>query len=153
MRHRDSVSPKSAVEIVVTRERFFAVCFAALWLVAAVPSLAVDPPPYASAGIGDDDPLAPLTGDYNLQLVFATQGSGDYLADVGVLISDANKRPLLSTLSPGPLFYVRLPAGNYQLRVEFAGVAQARSVTIGGLRRQSVYFYWPGAEAAAEARK
>ena len=134
------------------RSRYILACFTAFWLAAAGPLLA-EPPPYSSAGIGDDDPLAPLTGDYNLQLVFATQGSGEYLADVGVLIADAHKRPLLSTRSPGPLFYVRLPAGSYRIRAEFAGLAQERSVTIGDVRRQSVYFYWPGAETAAAARK
>ena len=120
-----------------------------LLLATAAVVQAAGPPPHTSAGIGDDDPLAPLVGDYNLQFVFATQGSGEYLADIDVLIADAQGQPVLATRSPGPLFYVSLPAGKYRVRVDYAGQAQTKAVTVGDRRRQSIYFYWPGGQAAA----
>lgn len=105
---------------------------------AAAPAIA-----YESSGIGDDDPLAAMAGDYNLQLVFATQGSGEYLADVKVLIADAKGKTLLEAESPGPMFFVRLPPGSFRISADFHGVALRKSVTIGDRRRQSLYFHWP----------
>lgn len=116
--------------------------FCALWLAGAAAHAAE--PPHLSGGIGDDDPLLAVTGDYNLQLVFATQGSGEYLADVRVSIADSGERVLLETVSPGPLFYVSLPAGSYRVTAEFSGKSLRKTVALGDLRQQSVHFYWPG---------
>lgn len=126
---------------------------AAVCLLAAGRGLAADPPAYASAGIGDDDPLAVIAGDYNLQLVFALQGSGSYLADVRVRIVDAAGHSLLEEQSPGPLFYVRLPAGTYRISAEFQGLAVHRSIALGGRRLQSLYFYWPREDVETDKRR
>jgi hypothetical protein len=121
-----------------------------VWLLVSGPTLAGErpvtistPPPYVSGGIGDDDPLAEMTGDFNLQLVFATQGSGEYLADIRVRISDAKGNPLLEAESPGPFFYVRLPAGAYRIRAEFEGKPLERPVVVSDRRLRNLYFYWP----------
>lgn len=119
-------------------------------LPAEPPRGAVTPPAHASGGVGDDDPLLLIAGDYNLQCVFATQGSGEYLADVKVLIADAAGRAQLETVSPGPLFYVRLPPGSYRITAAYGGKPVHRSVVITDRRRQSLYFYWPGEETGAE---
>ena len=119
------------------------------WLFSASLSLAADQQanavtiPHESAGIGDDDPLAAIAGDYNLQLVFATQGSGEYLADIKVLIADTKGKTLLDAESPGPFFFVRLPTGSYRISADFHGVPLRKSVTIGDHRRQNLYFHWP----------
>ena len=106
-------------------------------------------PSYLSGGIGDDDPLLALTGDYNVQFVFATQGSGEYLADVKVSVVDARDRLVLETVSPGPLFYVSLSSGTYRVTAEFGGKPLRKSVAVDDRRRQSVHFYWPGSDAPA----
>ena len=98
---------------------------------------------HESAGIGDDDPLAAIAGDYNLQLVFALQGSGEYLADIRVLIADARGNALLDEISSGPLFFVRLPAGSYRVNADFHGTPLKKSVTVSDRRLQNLYFYWP----------
>ena len=128
----------------MSRVAYVAAALCAGWLAGATVQAAE--PTYLSGGIGDDDPLLALTGDYNLQLVFATQGSGEYLADVKVALVDARDRVVLETVSPGPLFYVSLPAGTYRVTAEFAGKPVRKSVTLGE-RRQSVHFYWPGSDA------
>ena len=133
----------------MTPSAFVVASLSALWLATGAPVLAAEALPHSSGGIGDDDPLAQLVGDYNVQFVFATRGSGEYLADVDVQIADAQDKVLLATRSPGPLFYVTLPVGRYRVRAEYAGQAQTRAVVIGHLRRQNLFFYWPGAEAAA----
>jgi hypothetical protein len=126
---------------------------AAVCLLAAGRGLAADPPSYASAGIGDDDPLAVIAGDYNLQLVFALQGSGSYLADIRVRIADATGRSLLDAQSPGPLFYVRLPAGTYRVSAEFQGQPVHRSIALTGRGLQSLYFYWPREDVETDKRR
>ena len=137
---------KSIRETSVNRVAYVAAVLCAGWLAGATAQAAE--PPYLSGGIGDDDPLLALSGDYNLQLVFATQGSGEYLADVKVSVVDARDRLVLETVSPGPLFYVSLPNGTYRVSAEFGGKSLRKSVTLGE-RRQSVHFYWPGSDAPA----
>ena len=133
----------------MTRSALVILALSATWLFAAEASTAAERPPpappiaYESSGIGDDDPLAAIAGDYNLQLVFATQGSGEYLADVKVLIADGKGNTLLDAESPGPMFFVRLPAGSYRISADFHGVPLRKSVTISDRRRQNLYFHWP----------
>ena len=132
---------------------------AVTWLFAAGLSLAANQQariatvPHESAGIGDDDPLAAIAGGYNLQLVFATQGSGEYLADIKVLIADTKGNALLDEESPGPMFFVRLPAGNYRISAEFHGTPLRRSVTVSDRRLQNLYFYWPQEASETEKRR
>lgn len=133
----------------MTRPALVIFALSAAWLFAAHPSAAADRQPsvptiaHESGGIGDDDPLAAIAGDYNLQLIFATQGSGEYLADVKVLIADTKGNTLLDAESPGPFFFVRLPVGSYRISADFHGAPLRKSVTIGDRRRQNVYFHWP----------
>lgn len=100
-------------------------------------------PAHASSGIGDDDPLATLSGEYTLQIVFATQGSGEYLADVRLQIADAKGGTLLESESPGPFFFVRLPAGTYRISADFNGTPLQKSVVLTGRGLKTLYFYWP----------
>ena len=104
---------------------------------------ATPPIAHQSGGIGDDDPLAIIAGDYNLQLVFAAQGSGEYLADIRVLIADAKGHTLVDEKSPGPLFFVRLPAGSYLISADFNGTPLRKSVTISDRKLKTLYFHWP----------
>ena len=109
--------------------------------------------PHQSTGIGDDDPLAAILGDFNLQLVFAAQGSGEYLADVKILIADAKGNTLLDEKSPGPIFFVRLPAGSYRISANFDGTPLQKSITISDRRRQNLYFHWPHEASETEKRR
>lgn len=68
--------------------------------------------------------------EYNLHLVFATKGSGEYLADVNVTIKKMSGAKVLETGIARPAFYANLPPGNYRISAEFAGKSQSRSVTL-----------------------
>ena len=133
----------------MTRSPLVTVALAVSWLLATSLSPAVEcgidagAIPRQSSGIGDDDPLAGIVGDYNLQLVFATQGSGEYLADIRVLIADAKGLTLVDEKSPGPLFFVRLPAGSYRISADFNGTPLRKSVSVSDRKLQNLYFYWP----------
>lgn len=104
---------------------------------------------YLSGGIGSDDPVARMAEDYNLHLVFATQGSGAYVADVRVLIEDAKGKKILEADSPGPIFYAKLPTGNYRVTAEYEGKSLRKSVTVKDRRLRDLYFHWRGEPAAA----
>lgn len=97
---------------------------------------------FVSAGVGDDDPLLATKKDYNLHLLFAKKGSGEYLADVNVSVQDAAGSTLVSTMAGGPLFFARLPPGNYRISVEFEGKPLGKSVSLGRNESKDLYFYW-----------
>jgi len=101
---------------------------------------------HASARIGDDDPLEieALRRTHNLQLVFAEQGSGAYLADVRVRLFGSGGQEVLAALASGPFFFVRLPAGRYRVEAEFNGRVVSRTTSISQNGIRDLYFYWPG---------
>ncbi|MEZ5601049.1 MAG: hypothetical protein R3F36_08715 [Candidatus Competibacteraceae bacterium] len=70
------------------------------------------------------------------------QGSGDYLADIKVIIIvDKRGETVLSAVSNGPWFYAQLPPGTYTVEVSTPDQAQRQPVTIGA-RQSRLNFYW-----------
>lgn len=106
--------------------------------------------PYATGGVGTDEQehLKTLEQEgYNLRLLFAEQGTGAYLADVGVMVRDASGRTVLDTLADGPALVAKLPPGHYEVTAERNGIRQTRTVTVG--RGGQVAFYWPAEPGSA----
>ena len=100
--------------------------------------------PYVSGGVGADsrEELAAKEGEYNLKVVAAAT-SGDYLADVKLVIDSARNERVLDTTMEGPILLARLAPGTYTIRATSDAQAQAKTVTIpaqGGLRQ--VDFRW-----------
>ncbi|CAG2155298.1 carboxypeptidase-like regulatory domain-containing protein [Cupriavidus numazuensis] len=87
---------------------------------------------YVSGGIGDgqQDAMKVMRKDYNLRLTFARPGSGEYLADVKVIIENADNAKVLETTSRGPLLFAKLPPGAYRITAEFEGQRQVKKATI-----------------------
>lgn len=106
--------------------------------------------PHESVGIGEDDPGAKMAGNYNLHLVFATQGSGQYLADIKIAIEDSSGKIVLETESPGPIFYAKLPPGNYRIRADFRGIPLQKSATVKEHGLRDLYFRWRSEAVAAD---
>jgi hypothetical protein len=100
---------------------------------------------YVSGGIGDGGRAAmdKVAHDYNLRLMFAQQKTGEYLADIGLTITDAKGKTILATTADGPFFYARVPAGRYKVTATNAGTRLTRDIAVSakGAARQS--FYWP----------
>jgi len=100
---------------------------------------------YISGGVGkDEQELADSIGryGYNLQLVFAEQQTGAYLADVKVRISDPKGGVVLDTVSDGPMFLAKLPPGRYQVVAEVRGQPKTMSIDArAGAKR--VTMLWP----------
>ncbi len=99
---------------------------------------------FTSGGIGSEgrDALRQVQGSYNLRLMFAVQGSGDYLSDVKVKVMDQHGATLVDATADGPYFLAQLKPGTYKITADSAGKTQTRSVTIDkGVAAAS--FYWP----------
>src|SRR6202795_4618772 len=99
--------------------------------------------PYISGGAGADarEELLAREKEYNLKII-AAEKSGDYLADVKVVIESANKERVLDTTMDGPILLAKLPPGTYTIRATSGSQTLTQTVTIAaqGLRR--VDFRW-----------
>lgn len=97
---------------------------------------------YISGGIGDDDPMIARKSDYNLHLILAMKGSGEYLADIDISIENSKGAQIVNARSSGPFFYVNLPAGSYRVTASFDGKTLNKTTTIHESGARDLYFYW-----------
>ena len=79
---------------------------------------------FVSGGIGENSvaALKAREKEFNLKLIF-TLTEGNYLADVGVRITDAAGRLVVEHVTDGPIFMARLPAGAYNVQATYNGKA------------------------------
>ncbi len=101
---------------------------------------------YISGGVGSDSVRAmrQVEGAYNLRLLFAVQGSGEYLANVRVKLLDHKGNTVLDAMSDGPYFYAKVPPGHYQVVADNGGTVISRAVDV-GQHAVSQSFYWRSA--------
>lgn len=96
-------------------------------------------------GVGDNsqDAMRRIERDYNLRLTFVQGPSGEYLADIGITVQNAQGKTLLDTNADGPFFYAKLPPGRYKVSATSNGrtLTHGIDVTAGHPVRQA--FYWP----------
>ncbi len=100
---------------------------------------------FVSGGIGESERNAMKTikGDYNLNLLFAAKGSGEFAADINVRITDAKSNTLVETVTDGPYLFARLKPGNYIVTAEKDGKVMRQKAKIGNRQATSLSFYWP----------
>ncbi|MDG4595675.1 MAG: carboxypeptidase-like regulatory domain-containing protein [Candidatus Contendobacter sp.] len=98
---------------------------------------------FASGGIGlsGRDELRALSPQFNLQLMFAMQGSGNYLAGAQVRILNSHGVVVLDATSEGPYFLAQLPPGNYIVEVSTLGQTQRQTARI-GQQQSRLNFFW-----------
>lgn len=99
---------------------------------------------FASGGVGDEGKAAmhAIESGYNLRLLFAVQGSGEFLANVRVRLVDRNGNTLVDTVADGPYFFANLAPGTYEVVVMGQGRVITRSVDISGTGAISRTLYW-----------
>jgi len=99
---------------------------------------------YVAGGIGTGqrDALKAMRNEYNLRLSFARPQSGDYLADVKVLVENKQKEKVLDVVSSGPILYAKVPAGTYKVTAMYDNQKITKTATIrnGGARGLTYYF-------------
>lgn len=98
---------------------------------------------YASGGVGESEreELRAMSNQFNLRVMSAMQGGGEFLADVQVNILDSKGATVLSATSKGPFFLAQLPNGNYTIEAVADGKTQKQSIQVGNSQAQ-VNFYW-----------
>ena len=100
---------------------------------------------FVSGGVGADEQNAmqAMRADYNLSLLFSVKGTGEYVSDVKVRITDSSGNTLLETVSDGPKLFAKLKPGRYIVTVDRDGQVINKRVTLGGKQRTSLSFTWP----------
>jgi hypothetical protein len=100
---------------------------------------------FVSGGVGGDerDAMQAMRADYNLSLLFSVQGSGEYLSEVKVGITDKNGNTFLDTVSDGPMLFASLKPGHYTVTAEVDGQVTHKKATILANKRTSLSFIWP----------
>lgn len=102
---------------------------------------------YVSGGVGESErtELNAQSPQFNLRLMFAMQGSGNYLSAVRVSILDARGEKILVTESKGPWFLAQLPPGDYTVEASVPGQdqqPQRQTVHIKDSSQSRLDFYW-----------
>jgi hypothetical protein len=103
---------------------------------------------YVSGGVGEGEraELDALSNQFNLRLLFAMQGSGEYLSAVRVNIRDARGETVLTAESKGPWFFAQLAPGDYTVEASVPGQAQQQpqrqTAHIEGSRQSRLDFRW-----------
>jgi hypothetical protein len=99
--------------------------------------------PYISGGAGADarEELLAKEKEYNFKII-AAEKSGDYLADVKVVIESARKEQVLDTTMEGPILLAKLAPGTHTIRATSDGQTLTRTVTIPAQGLRQVDFRW-----------
>jgi hypothetical protein len=103
---------------------------------------------YVSGGIGGDEreALRKAAPNYNLHLLFAGEGGGEYLSSVKVTIVDQQGVVVLDAISNGPYFMAKISPGRYKVSAELGGGrSQTRVVTVPPHGTLSTSFFWRAA--------
>lgn len=101
---------------------------------------------WLEGGVGTDENAA-LDAErsrYSLSIVTAERGTGAYLADVDVRISDARGTLVLAHRLQAPRLMIALPPGKYTVQAAFRGQVQRQEASVGsGAQHQSVFAFAP----------
>lgn len=100
---------------------------------------------FISGGVGADErnELQAIRADYNLSLLFSVQGTGEYLSEVKVSITDSKGNTFLETVSDGPMLLAKLKPGRYNVTAELEGQIAQKKANVIGNKRTSLSFIWP----------
>ncbi len=83
--------------------------------------------------------------DYSVWITTAAKGSGAWLSDAQVRITDSKQQLVLDTMIVGPWLMAELPRGRYTIETTWEGQTQRRTANVGsgGLQRFVLYFDSP----------
>lgn len=89
---------------------------------------------WLSGGVGDESmaEMHKVSAAYNVHLML-TGPAGNYLAGIPFSVSRRNGRITVSGVTEGPVLYLKLPSGRYQISVKIDGAWQIRRIQVSGL--------------------
>ena len=98
---------------------------------------------YVSGGVGAEsrEELLAKESEYNLKIVAAAT-SGDYLADVQIVIAGARTGPVLDATMEGPILLAKLSPGTYTVKATSDAQTQTKTVTIPAQGQRQLDFRW-----------
>jgi hypothetical protein len=125
----------------------------ALWAASTTPAMAQDQlivveqdraTTYLNGGIGEDEAqyMRRTAQDWPLRLTFSESKDNEFVANVGLLVTDLRGTTYLQLSGAGPMTYARLPAGKYRVTARFKGKSETREVTLDGKTGRDVNFHW-----------
>jgi hypothetical protein len=96
-------------------------------------------------GVGDNsqDAMRQVERDYNLRLTFVQLPAGEYLADIGITLQNAQGKTLLDTTADGPFFYAKLPPGRYKVAATSNGRTLTHTIEVAADKAVRQTFFWP----------
>jgi hypothetical protein len=83
-----------------------------------------------------------LGKQFSLRMIFSESKSGEYIADVPVVILNSSGEPVFELPRAGPMLDVMLPAGKYRVSARFKGLTETQSVTLDGTHGRDLAFHW-----------
>lgn len=88
---------------------------------------------YVSGGVGSDERAAmhAMARRFNVRLNVVSARTGEALSDVDVSVADHRGKLRLRVRTEGPLLYMRLPHGRYQITAAYRGAMQTQTVRAG----------------------
>lgn len=98
--------------------------------------------PYVTGGVGstEESLLKQRSAEFSLRILVAASGSGAYLADARVRITDAAGRQVLDVRTDGPWLYVNLKLGDYKVVATFEGQTREQGTKIHAGDRHEMVF-------------
>jgi hypothetical protein len=102
---------------------------------------------YLNGGIGVDEQVAMrrVVRDFPLRMSFSEGEDGEFLADIPMVIADSNGNSVFELRKAGPMLYVMLPPGRYNVSARFKGVTQTQAVTLVDRGSKDLLFRWEAA--------
>ncbi len=100
---------------------------------------------FVTGGVGEEEhkALRAIQGRYNLHLTFAVKGSGEYVADVKVKITDAKGHAVLNTKTNGPNLFAQLKPGHYKVTADRDGHVLSEEFEAPAKHGVSIVFDFP----------
>ncbi|MGH6984865.1 MAG: hypothetical protein ACREEI_11630 [Stellaceae bacterium] len=92
-------------------------------------------------GLGEQDALETQAHNYNLAITNANK-AGDFTNDTALSIRGKNG-DVLYVANTGPLFYAKLPPGNYVIHASNAGQTRTHDVKVAAMGTTDLHLIWP----------
>ena len=108
---------------------------------------------FVNGGISEEQAsdIRHIAKDFSLQILFTGGAVGGWLTDVSMMIIDANGQTVFWKKQSGPMLYINLPAGDYQLVGRYNGEKQSVRFSLAGEKPQRVILNWKEEFADQEA--
>ncbi|OLF56586.1 hypothetical protein [Pseudomonas chlororaphis] len=100
---------------------------------------------YVAGGIGLDESRSLLqTKGYNLHITFSAGPENQYTADVDLVIQNPQGHQVLALDQVGPIVFVQLPAGRYQVAATRNGTTERGTVDMKVAGIRDLNLHWNG---------